>query len=464
MPFEREITRILSGLLIGLLVVAGSAAYWAVFGPESLLLREDNPRRVEFERAIRRGSIYDASNALLAQSAVVEGGRFPLRMYVEPSFFGTIGYYSFRYGTGGVEAFYDGLLSGRDEPDTWERWWREQVLGLPRIGTDVRLTLRASLQDVAVEAIGARRGVVIALDAERGDLLTLVSRPAYDPNVLDEEWAVLSQSPDNPFFNRALQGRYQSGSALHLPLLLLAALGNLDLNARIVEVGRPQVVDGLTIECVITPSERDLPLMDALSHGCPSGVVRLVSWLDLSAIGQTLSSFELEAIPPVDVGRFIVQDASSSRERLAPTLDDLLGQGQITVNPLAFARFLSAVVSEGTAPPLRLADAVRAPFSDWQAMPRPRQEISLVTQAAAAQGRDWLLATGVLLGLPEGVGGYAARAQSGEETQVWFAGFATIGDEQVVVLVILENESDVREAIAVGVAVLTAYVEANSTP
>ena len=464
MPFEREITRILSGLLIGLLVVAGSAAYWAVTGPESLLLREDNPRRVEFERAIRRGAIYDASNALLAQSTVREGGRFPVRMYVEPSFFGTIGYYSFRYGTGGVEAFYDGLLSGRDEPETWERWWREQVLGLPRIGTDVRLTLRSSLQAAAVEAIGARRGVVIALDAERGDILTLVSRPAYDPNVLDEEWAVLSQSPENPFFNRALQGRYQSGSTLHLPLLLLAVLGNVDLNATIPNIDKPQVIDGLTIECVIAPPEKELPLADALSHGCPSSVVQLASWLDLKAIGQTLTSFELDAIPSVDVGRVIVPEAGSSRDRLTPTLDDLLGQGQITVNPLAFARFLSAVVSEGTVPSLRLADAVRAPFSDWQTLPRPRQETSLVTQAAAAQGRDWLLATGALLGLPEGVGGYAALAQSGRETQVWFAGFTAIGGEQVVVLVILENESNVREAIAVGVAVLTTYVEASSTP
>ncbi|MFQ3646071.1 MAG: penicillin-binding transpeptidase domain-containing protein [Anaerolinea sp.] len=463
MPFEREIGRILFGLLVGLLVVVGSAAYWAVAGPESLLLREDNPRRVEFERAIRRGAIYDASEMLLAHS-VVDRGRFPVRMYLAPAFFGTLGYYSFRYGTGGVEAFYDGLLSGRDEPDTWERWWREQVLGLPRVGTDVRLTLRWELQDVASEAVGGRRGVVIALNAEQGDILALVSRPTYDPNELDEQWAVLSQSPENPFFNRALQGRYQPGSALHLPMVLLAALGNVDLSMPIPQADAPQTVNGVMINCAIAPPTPELTLADALSHGCPAGVVRLTTILDASAIGQTLVSFELEAIPPVDVGRVLVPEATPAGERSALMLDDVLGQGRLTLNPLAFARFLAAVVSEGAVPPLRLADAVRPPQAGWQVLPRPRQEISFVTRAAATQGRDWLLATGSLLGLPNGMGGYAAVAQSGEETQVWFAGFVSKGDDQIVVLVILENTADVREATAVGSAVLQAYVEANSTP
>lgn len=463
MPFEREIARILFGLLVGLLLVVGSAAYWAVAGPESLLLREDNPRRVEFERAIRRGAIYDANEMLLVHS-VADQGRFPVRMYLAPAFFGTVGYYSFRYGTGGVEAFYDGLLSGRDEPDTWERWWREQVLGLPRVGTDVRLTLQADLQNVASEAVGGRRGVVITLDAEHGDLLTLVSRPSYDPNVLDEQWAVLSQSPDNPFFNRALQGRYQPGSALHLPMVLLAALGNIDLSTSISQADAPQTVNGVTIECVITPPMPDLTLAEALSHGCPAGVLRLTTILDTSAIGQTLASFELEVIPPIDVGRVLVPEATPTAERVALTRDDLLGQGRLTLNPLAFARFLAAVVSEGAVPPLRLADAVRPPQAGWQVLPRSRQEISFVTRPAAMQGRDWLLATGSLLGLPDGMGGYAAVAQSGEETQVWFAGFVSNGDDQIVVLVILENTADVREAAAVGSAVLQAYVEANSTP
>jgi peptidoglycan glycosyltransferase len=463
MPFEREIGRILFGLLVGLLMVVGSAAYWAVAGPESLLLREDNPRRVEFERAIRRGAIYDANETLLVHS-VVDRGRFPVRMYLAPAFFGTLGYYSFRYGTGGVEAFYDGLLSGRDEPDTWERWWRERVLGLPRVGTDVRLTLQADLQNVASEAVGGRRGVVIALDAERGDLRALVSRPSYDPNVLDEQWAVLSQSPDNPFFNRALQGRYQPGSALHLPMVLLAALGNVDLGAPIPQVDAPQQVNGVTIACVIAPSEPELTLADALSHGCPSGVMRLTTILDTSAIGQTLASFELESIPPVDVGRVLMPEAAPTGQRAAITLDDLLGQGRLTLNPLAFARFMAAVVSAGDVPPLRLADAVRPPQAEWQVLPRPRQEVSLVAPAATTRGREWLMATGSLLGLPEGMGGYAAVAQSGEETQVWFTGFVSNGDDQIVVLVILENTADVREAAAVGSAVLKAYVEANSTP
>jgi peptidoglycan glycosyltransferase len=463
MSFEREIRRILFGLLLGLLVVMGSAAYWASAGPESLLLRDDNPRRVEFLRSIRRGAIYDASQTLLAHS-VVDAGRFPVRVYPEPAFFGTIGYYSFRYGTGGVEAFYDDLLSGRDEVLTWERWWRENLLGLPRLGADVRLTMRADLQAAASDALNERRGVIIALDAERGDILALVSRPAYDPNVLDEQWAELSRSPENPFFNRALQGRYQPGSALCLPIVVLGHLGNADFTTLINAADAPLLIDDLLIRCVVEPPASDITLAEALSYGCPSGTVELLKSLDLNAVQSTLASFGLGAVPPVDDTSAMLAEVHISNPQPALTLSDLLGQGQITVNPLAFSRFLTALVNEGAAPSLRLAEAARPAGSDWRLLPRSHRTSSLVTQGAAARAREWLLATGALLGLPETMGGYVAAARSGGETQVWFVGFTSQTPDQMVVLVILENTADVSEALRIGEALMRTYVEASSTP
>lgn len=463
MTFEREIGRLLLGLLLGLLLVVGSAAYWAVAGPEGILQRDDNPRRVEFERSIRRGAIFDVHDSLLAQS-VMRGGRFPIREYTQPAFFGTIGYYSFRYGTGGVEAFYDAQLSGRAEPESWERWWRESVLGLPRIGTDVRLTLDGVLQQAASDAFAGLRGAVVALDAERGDIRVLLSRPTYDPNVLDEQWAELSQSPENPFFNRALQGQYQPGGALNLPIVLLMALGGVDASTMLSQVDDPVLVEDVVITCTLTPPALELTLQAALLHGCPSAVVHLVSALDASAVRATLASFELRSIPPVDDARTTLIDVPSVQQTASNLLADVLGQGQIVVNPLAFARFLGAVVSEGTVPALRLIDAIRPPEQGWQLQLRSRHEVSLVTPRAAQQGREWLLAAGDLLQLPDGMGGYAAVARSGQETLVWFGGFVAKGDEQLVVVVIVENTDDIRAAVSIGEAVLNAYRDASSTP
>lgn len=460
--FEREVGRLLFGLLVGLLMVVGSAAYWAVAGPEGILQRDDNPRRVEFERAILRGAIYAADELLLAQSQR-RGGRFPVREYLQSAFFGTIGYFSFRYGVGGVEAFYDAQLSGRSEPNTWERWWRESVLGLPRVGADVRLTLEARLQQVASAAFGERRGVVIALGADSGTIRVLLSRPTYDPNLLDEQWAVLSQSPENPFFNRALQGQYQPGSALRLPMALLAALGNVDTSLVLLQADDVVALDEVIVACTLTPPVSDLTLWDALRYGCPQAVVHLVSTFDANAVRTTLQSFELSALPPVDAVPALAS-APTAEAATTALLADALGQGQLVVNPLAFARLLAAVVSDGAVPSLRLLDAVRPPNGDWQVQPRLPQVMSLVTSAAAAQGRAWLESTGALLRLPSGTGGFVALAQSGEETQAWFSGFMAHDDETLVVLVILENTADVQAAQTIGEAVLTAYRDASSTP
>ena len=65
MQFTREINRLLIICLIAFGAVGLSAAYWAVIGPTTLLTRQENPRLVEAEASIQRGSIFDRSGTLL---------------------------------------------------------------------------------------------------------------------------------------------------------------------------------------------------------------------------------------------------------------------------------------------------------------------------------------------------------------------------------------------------------------
>ncbi len=86
-----------------------------------------------------------------------------------------------------------------------------QVLGEKRskAGEDLHLTIDLELQKVAEGVLGGYEGAVVALDPRNGEVLAMVSRPTFDPNVFtgrmtDEDWAQL-QSEDHPFVNRALQ-------------------------------------------------------------------------------------------------------------------------------------------------------------------------------------------------------------------------------------------------------------------
>ena len=97
-----------------------------------------------------------------------------------------------------------------------------------RAGNDLFLGLDIRLQRVAEEALAGRRGAVIAIDPESGDVLAFASMPTFDPNkftrgISSREYAALRDDLDRPLFNRALRGTYPPGSTVK-PLMALAGL------------------------------------------------------------------------------------------------------------------------------------------------------------------------------------------------------------------------------------------------
>lgn len=136
-------------------------------------------------------------------------------------------------GKRGVEAFYEHSLHGHPgsrqvEVDAHGREQRELGRNPPVPGHNLTLHLDAALQVAAAEALGERRGAVVAIDPRSGGILAMVSEPGYDPNlfVTGMDPAVyngLANSPRKPLFNRATNGRYAPGSTFK-PVVGLAAL------------------------------------------------------------------------------------------------------------------------------------------------------------------------------------------------------------------------------------------------
>jgi penicillin-binding protein 2 len=98
----------------------------------------------------------------------------------------------------------------------------------PTAGRDLRLTLDIELQRVAEEAFAGRRGGVVAVDPNNGDVLVFASLPSFDPNgfargISRSEYVALTENPDQPLFNRVLRGTYPPGSTIK-PLMALAGL------------------------------------------------------------------------------------------------------------------------------------------------------------------------------------------------------------------------------------------------
>jgi len=87
----------------------------------------------------------------------------------------------------------------------------------PNPGNNLLLTLDLELQKSAEEAMIDKRGAVVAMDAQNGDILAMVSKPDFDPNLFargisPENWKTILENPARPLQNRAIQGQYPPGS------------------------------------------------------------------------------------------------------------------------------------------------------------------------------------------------------------------------------------------------------------
>ncbi|MEO8738113.1 MAG: penicillin-binding protein 2 [Casimicrobiaceae bacterium] len=133
----------------------------------------------------------------------------------------------------GVELSYERELHGTTgveevEVDAGGRAVRTLSRKPPTSGNNLRLALDIKLQQVAERAFGAHRGALVALDPSNGEILALVSKPGFDPNLFVDgidptSWDQLNDSPDKPLLNRPLRGAYPPGSTIK-PFLALGAL------------------------------------------------------------------------------------------------------------------------------------------------------------------------------------------------------------------------------------------------
>lgn len=196
-------------LFLGLAAVAIVNGWWAYHRGPELLTRTDNPRRAISDLTVRRGSILDRRNNILA-STVGSSGEY-LRQISYPPLSPIIGYTNPIYGQSGIEATLDPYLRGLEGYSMLFAWWNRLVYGQPPPGLDIRLSIDSYLQQSADNAMSGYTGALILMNAENGEILTISSNPSFDANHLEEEWDYLMQDVRSPLLNRATLGSYPVG-------------------------------------------------------------------------------------------------------------------------------------------------------------------------------------------------------------------------------------------------------------
>jgi penicillin-binding protein 2 len=243
----------------------------------------------------------------------------------------------------------------------------DEVEPLP--GGRVTLTLDLDLQRAAYEAFDAIAsageepvsGAAVALDPRTGELLAMVSRPSFDPNVfagrLDaQDWRALADDPERPLQNRALTGQYPPGST-YKALVAVAGLaeGVITPETRFFCPGS-FTLGRRTYRCWKREGHGSVALHEALVRSCDVyfyqtglavGIDRLARYARAFGLGQ-VSGISLAGEKPGLV------PTSAWKERrfaepwmLGETVSASIGQGYNLLTPLQLALAYSAIANGG---------------------------------------------------------------------------------------------------------------------
>jgi len=216
---NRQIRRLGAVLLLCFAALFVRLNFLQVFNADDLTDHPLNTRRVVEDFGQQRGDIVTADGVLVATSVEVGGQLQRERRYPEGELYGHItGYFGFNVGATGVESEYNAELAGRRNEVGLSNLL--DIIKPPDGRADVRLTLIDGIQRAARDALGERRGSVVAIDPQNGDVLAMWSWPSFDPGPVSlvdleaagEAKAELDADPAKPLLAKSYREVFFPGS------------------------------------------------------------------------------------------------------------------------------------------------------------------------------------------------------------------------------------------------------------
>lgn len=428
----------IAALGVGFVFVA-ALVYWGAFRDD---LRSDarNPRLAAALTDPGRGRILDREGEVLAETH--PDGR---RVYRTAAAAHVVGYLSSRYGAQGAELAFNDELLGRSGGG-WAAAIRSELLRTRTHGLDVRLTIDLDVQLAAAAALGARPGAAVALDVRTGDVLAMVSWPAWEPESFPEMGPALLDDPRAPLLNRATQGLYPPGSTFKVVTAAAALTEGLVTPETVVRCEEAYVVSGYVVSCGNVPQgPGTYPFRDAFAYSVNAIFADIgveLGWTSLLRMARAFGFGEPIPFPLPTVASQVVSEG-------APLTDVLLastafGQGELLVTPLQMALAAATVANGG----VLLEPRLLAGVYDGErrtAGPPPTRGRRAVSPEVAAQLREMMIdvvAKGQAnISVPGvTVAGKTGTAETGRGTaHAWFIGFAPAESPRVAVAVVVEE-------------------------
>jgi penicillin-binding protein 2 len=269
-------------------------------------------------------------------------------------------------GQQGVERQYNKHLMGIDgqrQVVVDNRGKERQVFGVKEAipGKDLQLTIDLDVQAVAELAMDGRRGSVVAIDPRTGEVLAMVSRPAYDPNrfagrILAKDWKEIVLNPEKPMLNRSIQAQLAPGSTFK-PLMALAGLetGVLTDDFQVSCPGGASFY-GRYFKCHLRGGHGRVDLRKAIAQSCDVFFYTLGNKMGIDNIAKYSEMAGLGSKTGIDLPHETEGTVPSSKWKMrlfrekwyaGETISVSIGQGALTVTPLQLAHAIGGIATGG---------------------------------------------------------------------------------------------------------------------
>ena len=296
-------------------------------------------------------------------------------------------------GKSGLERYYEDRLRGRigyEQVETNVEGRPLRVLGrIPaRPGADLRLGIDVDLQRTLVEAFGNYDGAAVVVDPRNGEILAMVSLPAFDPNLFVNgishvDYDALTTNVSKPLFNRVLVGGTLPGSTIK-PFVALAGLesGVRKASDRTLSTGEfhiPGQKRGYRDAEAGGAGWVDLRM--SIAHSVNTYYYKLAMDMGIARFDEYMSRYGFGARTGIDLSGESVGVLPSpewKRKRfkqdwfLGETIISGIGQGYWIVTPLQLAQGTAALAADGVRHQPHLVRETRDGFTaPWLAQAQP---------------------------------------------------------------------------------------------
>ena len=398
-------------------------------------------------------------------------------------------------GKAGIEETYDQLLRGQDGSrdvvvDSHGREVGYLRTQHARAGQDLKLTVDIDVQRAAELALGDNNGAVIAMDPRSGEILALVSHPAFDPNSFSvrigrQEWSDLVNNPNHPLMNKAIQDQLAPGSTFKIIMSAAGMQEGVAQDMRVNCAGGGSFY-GRFFKC--DKHHGTLSVHEAIPLSCDTFFYALAQRLGIDTIARYAVSYGISQKTGIDLPGEMAGLMPSTQWEMKTyhqkyyagnTISVGIGQGETQATPLQLLRALSGLASNGHFVRPHLVDPNQLPQDFRQALydsfpgsgdknvPINNDTWMTITEGMAAATTTGTAAAAHLEGIDfagktgtaQVTGAGDTHVKGGSKTpNAWFVGMVPRRNPEFAIVVLQEHGDWGANSALVASKVVSAYV------